>query len=91
MDPFQGDKIGGREMDHGIPRDDIIADRGMQGVPIRKAISVHVDEIVLRRRAANDEITLIEVFDDVVAGADAENELVVVGSTRDLIITGPAI
>jgi hypothetical protein len=53
VDPDQGDRIGGREVDHGIPRDDIVADRGMQGVPISKAVSMHVDEIVLRRRTAN--------------------------------------
>jgi hypothetical protein len=29
VNPDQGDLIGGREPNHGIPRDDIIADRGL--------------------------------------------------------------
>ena len=52
---------------------------------------MHVDEIVLRRRAADSQIALIEIVDHVVAGANVEHELVVVGSAPKLIITGPAI
>ena len=52
MDPDQFDRIGGREVDHGIPRD-IIADRSLQGGPIAKTVGVHVDGVLLRRRVAD--------------------------------------
>src|SRR5262245_29149153 len=65
----QGDRIGVREMDHGIPiaRHTHIADRGLQRVPIGKAVSLHVDDIVLRRLDANLMIALVEIGDGVVA------------------------
>src|SRR5262245_41365460 len=53
VNPDQGDRIRGREMNHGIPRDDIIVDELLQCVPTRKSISVDVDNIMLRRRTAN--------------------------------------
>jgi hypothetical protein len=56
LDPDHGDRISAREVNHGIPRNNIIADHGLQGVPIRKAVSLHVDDIVLRRRAADSRI-----------------------------------
>jgi hypothetical protein len=89
VDPDQGDRIVGRELDHGIPRA-IVADRGLQGGPIVK-VSLHVDDIMLRRRAADSCIALVEIVDHVVAGADVEHEGVAIRPTPELIITGPAV
>ena len=45
VDPDQGDRVSSREMDHGIPRDNIIADIGLQGGPTAKTVSLHVDDV----------------------------------------------
>jgi hypothetical protein len=91
VDPDQGDRVGARKMDHGIPRNNIIADHRLQGGPGAKAVRVHIDDVVLRRRAADSRIAPVEVVYRVVAGTDAKHEAVVIGSAEKQIITGPAI
>jgi hypothetical protein len=36
---------------------------------------MHVDDVVLGRRAANSRIAVVEVVDRIVAGTDVEHEL----------------
>jgi hypothetical protein len=54
-------------------------------------VILQVDDVVLRRCAADLRIALVEVMDYVVAGTDVEHEGVVIGPAPKLIITGPAI
>ena len=39
MNPDQGNRVSGREMDHGIPRDKIIADIGLQNALTVKPVA----------------------------------------------------
>ncbi len=52
LDALQRDRIAGRQVDHGIARA-VVADQALQRSPIRKAVVLDVDQIVLGRRAAD--------------------------------------
>jgi hypothetical protein len=67
-------------MDYGVPTA-VILDHGREGVPVCKAIGMHVDDVVLCRRAADSQIALVEIKDDVVSGAEIELEGVIVRSS----------
>ena len=67
-------------MDNRVPVA-IIVDHGQQGVPVLKAISVHVDQIVLGGRATDSQVALVEIMNGVVTGAQIELEVVIVWST----------
>ena len=90
LDALQRDRIAGRQVDHGIARA-VVADHALQRSPIRKAVVLDVDQIVLGRRAADGAVALTEILDHILARALVEHEDVAVRSAPHLVIAALAV
>jgi hypothetical protein len=66
MNPRQRDRIGRRQVDHRISCA-VIADPTFQRRPVCVAVIVHVDYVMLARRAADSLVALVEIVDHVQA------------------------
>jgi hypothetical protein len=68
-----------------------IANCGKQGAPICEAVIMHVDHIVLSRRATHIQIAMVQIVDRVVARAKLKHGVIIIWSTPKLIITRTAV